>query len=128
MIGMTWLRLHSSDPKARRRALADLGGRDAVREAEEIVSAQWISTLEASTAADAVTFELLEREKLTYAHAGRRRARAAERDRRRLTVLIRSEVPTGPSRDAVGAEDSVQTGEDGEAIRPSHVDGSSGTA
>lgn len=111
MIGMTWLRLRSSNPNARRRALADLGGRDAVREAEEIVSTVWISTLEATTAADAVTSELLERERLTYTHAGRRRARAAERDRRRLTVLIRTAAETGPVE---------------EAVRPSHVDGSSG--
>lgn len=111
MIGLTWLRLRSSDPWVRRRVLADLGGRDAVREAEEIVSAQWISTLEDSTTQNTVTLELLERERLISAHAGQRRARAAERDRRRLTVLVRS------AGEAYEAE---------EVVRSSRRDGASG--
>lgn len=113
MVGMRWLRLRSTDPAVRQRALAELGARDAIREAEQIVNAQWISTLETATAENSVTLELLERERVVFVHSERRRARAAERDQRRLGVLIRS------------AGDSY-LGE--EVVQSSRRDGSSGTA
>ena len=65
------------------------------------------------TAENSVTLELLERERVVFFHSERRRARAAERDQRRLGMLIR------------GAADAYR-GE--EVAQSSRRDGASGTA
>jgi hypothetical protein len=67
--------------------VADLRGREAVREAEEVVATLWADSLNAAVRADPRQYEALEFEQLSLARAARKRGKAARRDRRRLTAL-----------------------------------------
>lgn len=77
-------------PKKRQKRLemlAELRGRAAVREAEEIVASAWADQLTEAVQSHPGNQQPLEYQQLRLIRAARKRARAAERDRRQLVEL-----------------------------------------
>lgn len=94
-------------------ALAELHARAAVREAEEIVATSWADQLVHGVQAHPGNQQPLEYQQLRLIRAARRRARAAERDRRRLVEL---------GADPAGAAELLPSVRDHRADGPADLD------
>jgi hypothetical protein len=85
---MVWfLRGRPTRAQKRLAALAELHARASVREAEEIVATSWAAQLVDGVQAHPGNQQPLEYQQLRLIRAARKRAKAAERDRRRLVEL-----------------------------------------
>jgi hypothetical protein len=83
-----WRRHRSERAKAAcERAIRELRGRAAVREAEDLVEAAWIDRLDQADTDDPNVPYLVERERAAFIKAAHRRAVEAEADRRRLAAV-----------------------------------------
>jgi len=93
MFGSTaWRRYRLERAKAaRERTIRKLRGRASVREAEDIVEAAWLEQLARAGSDDPKVPRLLERERVAFEDATRRRALEAEMDRATLAA-IREEI------------------------------------
>ncbi|MEY9886523.1 hypothetical protein ABIA35_002153 [Catenulispora sp. MAP12-49] len=86
---MLWFLMHGRPTRAQKRlaALAELHARASVRQAEEIVAIAWADQLVYAVQAHPGNQQPLEYQQLRLIRAARKRARAAERDRRKLLEL-----------------------------------------
>ncbi|MEY9932226.1 hypothetical protein ABH926_006875 [Catenulispora sp. GP43] len=85
---MMWFpRRPANKAQKRLTALAELHARASVREAEEIVASAWADQLIDAVQAHPGNQQPLEYQQLRLIKAARKRAKAAERDRRRLLDL-----------------------------------------
>ena len=85
---MRWCRRRCATKEQKRlEVLAELRARAAVREAEEIVASAWADQLIDAVQSHPGNQQPLEYQQLRLIRAARKRAKAAERDRRRLVEL-----------------------------------------